>query len=70
MGLLLQSKSFLSKKFYFNQNFETRSRLQIDFYIMGHPFNMYTIISVYTEIYFRVARLKFTEWRTTLMVSC
>ena len=48
----MQSKSFLSKKFYFNQNFETRSRLHINFYIMGHPFNMYTIISMYTEILF------------------
>ena len=53
MGLLLQSKSFLSKKFCFNQNFETRSRLYINFYIMGHPFNMYTIISMYTEILFQ-----------------
>ena len=50
MGLVLQSNSFLSKIFYFNQNFETRSRLHKDFYIMGHPFNMYTIISMYTEI--------------------
>ena len=52
MGLLLQSKSFSSKKSYFNQNFETRSRLHINFYIMGHSFNMYTIVSMYTEILF------------------
>ena len=37
---LLQPKSFLSKKFCFNQNFETRSRLRKDFYIMGHQFKM------------------------------
>ena len=49
MGLLLQSKSLLSKKFCFSQNFETRSILHINFYIMGHPFNMYTNISMYTE---------------------
>ena len=58
MGLLLQSKSFLSKKFCFNQNFETRRRLHINLYIMGRPFNMNTIISMYTEI-------TFAEWRTT-----
>ena len=52
MGLLLQPKSFLSKIVYFNQNFDARSRLHINFYIMGHPFNMYTIISMYTEILF------------------
>ena len=52
MGLLLQSKSFLSKKFCFNQNFETISRLHVDFYIMGHPFNMHTTIGMYTEILF------------------
>ena len=52
MELLLQSKSFLSKKLCFNQNFEIRSRLHINFYIMGYPFNMYTIISMYTEILF------------------
>ena len=52
MGLLLQSKSSLSKKFFFNQNFETRSRLHIKFYIMGYPFNMHTFIDMYTEILF------------------
>ena len=52
MRLLLQWKSFLSKFFCFNQNFETKSRLHIDFYIMGHPLNMYKIISMYTEILF------------------
>ena len=46
MGLLLQSKSFLSKKFCFNQNFQTRSRLHINFYIRGHPFNMYTSVPI------------------------
>ena len=50
MELLLQSKSFFSKKFCFNQNFETKSRLHIDFYIMGHPIKMYTIISMSIEI--------------------
>ena len=52
MGLLFQWKSFLLKMFYFNQNFETRSRLHIKLYIMGHPCNMYTIISMYIEILF------------------
>ena len=41
MRLLLQSKSFLSKKFCFNQNFQTRSRLHINLYILGRPFNMH-----------------------------
>ena len=54
MGLELQSKSFLSKKFYINQNFETRSRLHINLSIMGRPFNIYTIISMYTEILFYI----------------
>ena len=52
MGLLLQSKSFSSKNFFFNQKFEARSRIHIDFYIMSHPFNMHTIISMYTDLYF------------------
>ena len=52
MELLLQSKSFLSKTFYFNQNFETRLRLHINHYMMDRPFNMYLIISMYTEILF------------------
>ena len=52
MGLLLQSKSFLSKQFCFNQNFETRSRLPINLYIMDGRFNKYTIISMYTDILF------------------
>ena len=41
----MQSKSFLSKKFCFNQNFETRSRL-------GRPFNMCIIINIHAEILF------------------
>ena len=50
MGLQLQSKYFLFKKFCFNQNFETISRLHINLNIMSRPFNMYTIISMNTEI--------------------
>ena len=50
MGLQLQSKSFLSKKFCFKQNFETRLRLHINLYIIGRPFNIWKIISMYTEM--------------------
>ena len=51
-GIIVAIKIFLIKKVNqsFNQDFETRSRLQINFYQMGRPFNMYTIISMYTEI--------------------
>ena len=70
MILFLQSKLFLSKKFCFKQDFETRSRLPINFYIMAHLFNMYIIISMYIRSYFRVELLTFAEWRATLMVTC
>ena len=50
MELQLQSKFFLSKKFLLQPNFETRSRLHIYLYIMGHTFSMYTVTNISTEI--------------------
>ena len=37
---------------------------------MGHPFNIYTIISMYTDILFWVELLTFAEWKKTPMVTC
>ena len=37
---------------------------------MDHPFNMYTIISMYTGSYFRVELLTIAKWRKTPMVTC
>ena len=54
MGLLLQSKSFLLKKFCFNQNFEIRSRLHINFYIMGINLTCMQLLACILRSYFRV----------------
>ena len=41
---------FLIKKVSLQPNFETRSRLHINLYIMGRPSSMYIIISMYTDL--------------------
>ena len=41
---------FLIKKVSLQPNFETKSRLHINLYIMGRPFSMYIIISMHTDL--------------------
>ena len=45
-GIIVAIRIFLIKKVSLQQNFETRSRLHVNLYIMGRPFSMYTIISM------------------------
>ena len=49
-GIIVSIRIFLIKKVSLQLNFETRSRLHINLYIMGHPFSMCIIISMHTEI--------------------
>ena len=39
-------------------NFETRSKLNINLYIMGHPFSMYTVIDYSTSFLLFALRLE------------
>ena len=43
-------KLFPIKKVLFQLDFESRSRQQINFYILDRPFSMYIIISMYKVI--------------------
>ena len=49
----------LIKEILLQPNFETRSRLHINLYMMGRPFGMYAIIRMHTEIlsYSRVTHI-------------
>ena len=49
-GIIVAIRIFLIKKVSLQPNFETRSRLHINLYIMGRPFSMYIIISIYTDL--------------------
>ena len=51
-GIMVAITIFLIKKVSLQPNFETRSRLHTDLYIMGRPFSIYIIISMHTEILF------------------
>ena len=48
--IIVAIKIFLIERFCFKQIFDTKSRLHINLSVMGHPFKMYTIISMYAEI--------------------
>ena len=48
--IIVAIKISLSERFCFNQIFDTKSRLHINLSVMGRPFKMYTIISMYAEI--------------------
>ena len=49
-GIIVAIRIFLIKKVSLQPNFETRSRLHINLYIMGRPFSMYIIISMHTNL--------------------
>ena len=49
-GIIVAIRIFLIKKVLLQPNFETRSRLHINLYIMDYPFRMYIIISIHTDI--------------------
>ena len=49
-GIIVAIRIFLIKKVSLQPNFETRSRLHINLYIMGRPSSMYIIISMYTDL--------------------
>ena len=49
-GIIVAIRIFLIKKVSLQPNFETKSRLYINLYIMGRPFSMYIIISMYTDL--------------------
>ena len=49
-GIINETRIFLITKFFLQPNFETRSRMRINLYIMGQPFRMYIIMSIHTEI--------------------
>ena len=46
----MQSESSISIKGSLQPNFETRSRLHINLFVMRHPFSMYIIITMRAEI--------------------
>ena len=48
--IIVAIRIFLIKKVLLQPNFETRSRLHINLYIMGCPFSMYIIISMHTDL--------------------
>ena len=49
-GIIVAIRIFLIKKVLPQPNFETRSGLHINLYIMGCPFSMYIIISMHTDV--------------------
>ena len=49
-GIIVAMRIFLIKKVSLQPNFETRSRLHINLYIMGCPFGMYIIVSMHTDL--------------------
>ena len=49
-GIIVAIRIFLIKKVLPQPNFETKSRLHINLYIMGCPFSMYIIISMHTDV--------------------
>ena len=49
-GIIVAIRIFFIKKVLLQPNFETRSRLHINLYIMGRPSSMYIIISMYTDL--------------------
>ena len=48
--IIVAIKISLSERFCFNEIFDTKSRLHINLSVMGRPFKMYTIISMYAEV--------------------
>ena len=48
--VIVTIRILLIKKVLLQPNFETRSRLHMNFCIMGRPFSMYIVISIRTEI--------------------
>ena len=49
-GIIVAIRIFLIKKVSLQPNFETRSRLHINLYIMGYHFSMYIISSIHADL--------------------